>query len=93
MHKHCSMFSFFCFLQLERLKGESAEEITKLRRDVERSKQEARELALKAEMGRLQAEEQAKQQSLRLSEQLEEMHKKQELEVCGTVSARKLKSS
>ncbi|XP_041808504.1 coiled-coil alpha-helical rod protein 1 [Chelmon rostratus] len=67
--------------QLERLKGESAEEITKLRRDVERSKQEARELALKAEMGRLQAEEQAKQQSLRLSEQLEEMHKKQELEL------------
>lgn len=80
-------------MQLERLKGESAEEITKLRRDVERSKEEAREVALKAEMGRLQAEEEAKQQTLRLSEQLEEMQKKQEMEVCGTVSAKKLKPS
>ncbi|XP_044079620.1 coiled-coil alpha-helical rod protein 1 [Siniperca chuatsi] len=67
--------------QHERLKGESGEEITKLRRDVERSKEEARELALKAEMGRLQAEEEAKQQTLRLSEQLEEMQKKQEVEL------------
>nr|XP_046266739.1 coiled-coil alpha-helical rod protein 1 [Scatophagus argus] len=67
--------------QLERLKEESAEEISRLRRDVERSKEEARELALKAEMCRLQAEEETKQQTLRLSEQLEEMHKKQEAEL------------
>ncbi|KAE8287857.1 Coiled-coil alpha-helical rod protein 1 Alpha-helical coiled-coil rod protein [Larimichthys crocea] len=67
--------------QLERLKGESDEEIAKLRRDVERSKEEIQELVLKAEMGRLQAEEEAKQQTLRLSEQLEEMHKKQEEEL------------
>lgn len=41
-------------------------------------------------MCRLQAEEEAKQQTLRLSEQLGEMHKKQEVEVCGTISAMKL---
>lgn len=70
-------------MQLDRLKRESGEEITKLRRDVARSKEEAQELALKAEMGRLQAAEEAKQQTLRLSEQLEEMQKKQEVEVCG----------
>lgn len=80
-------------MQLERLKGESDEEVKKMRRAVERSKEEARELALKAEMGRLQAEEEAKQQTLRLSEQLEEMHKKQEVEVCGTISAKKFKPS
>lgn len=80
-------------MQLERLKGESDEEIAKLRRDVERSKEEIQELVLKAEMGRLQAEEEAKQQTLRLSEQLEEMHKKQEEEVRGTVSARNLNYS
>ncbi|XP_031176268.1 coiled-coil alpha-helical rod protein 1 isoform X2 [Sander lucioperca] len=67
--------------QLDRLKRESGEEITKLRRDVARSKEEAQELALKAEMGRLQAAEEAKQQTLRLSEQLEEMQKKQEVEL------------
>ncbi|XP_032389850.1 coiled-coil alpha-helical rod protein 1 isoform X2 [Etheostoma spectabile] len=67
--------------QLERLKRESDEEITKLRRDVARSKEEAQDLALKAEMGRLQAAEKAKQQTIRLSEQLEEMQKKQELEL------------
>ncbi len=78
-------------MQLERLKRESGEEVTKLRRDLERSKEEARELALKAEMGRLQAEEEAKQRTLRLSEQLEEMHKKQEVEVCDTISAKKFK--
>ncbi|XP_070773896.1 coiled-coil alpha-helical rod protein 1 [Enoplosus armatus] len=67
--------------QHEKLKGETGEEITKLRRDLERSKEEARELALKAEMGRLQAEEEAKQQTLRLSGQLQEMQKKQEVEL------------
>ncbi|KAG7223270.1 hypothetical protein INR49_015626 [Caranx melampygus] len=66
--------------QLERLKTESGEEIKKLRRDVERRKEETQELALKAEMGRLQAEEEAKQQSLRLSEHLEEKLRKQEVE-------------
>lgn len=80
-------------MQLERLKGESDEEITKLRRDVERSKEAARELSLKADMGRLQAEEEGQQQTLRLSEQLKEMHKKQEVEVCGTISARTFKPS
>lgn len=70
-------------MQLERLKSESGEEIARLRSDVERKKEEARELALKAEMGRLQAEEEAKQQTLRLSEHLEEMLKKQEVEVCA----------
>ncbi|XP_040006815.1 coiled-coil alpha-helical rod protein 1 isoform X2 [Xiphias gladius] len=67
--------------ELERLKSESGEEIARLRSDVERKKEEARELALKAEMGRLQAEEEAKQQTLRLSEHLEEMLKKQEVEL------------
>ncbi|XP_051257324.1 coiled-coil alpha-helical rod protein 1 isoform X1 [Dicentrarchus labrax] len=67
--------------QLEQLKGDSGEEITKLRRDIERSKEEARELALKADTSRLQAEEEAKQHILRLSEQLEEMHKRQEVEL------------
>uniref|UniRef100_A0A3B4UIA7 Coiled-coil alpha-helical rod protein 1 n=2 Tax=Seriola dumerili TaxID=41447 RepID=A0A3B4UIA7_SERDU len=67
--------------QLERLKTESDEEIKRLRRDVERRKEETQELALKAEMGRLQAEEEAKQQSLRLSEHLEEKQRKQEVEL------------
>lgn len=59
-----------------------------MRRDVERSKEEAQELALKAEMCRSHTEEEAKQQSLRVSQQLEEMHKKQEVEVGGTISAK-----
>lgn len=66
-------------MQLERLKRESGEEISKMRGNAERSKEEARE----AELGRLQAEEEAKKQAFRLSEQLEEMQKKQEIEVCG----------
>lgn len=73
-----------CFCQLDRLRGESAEENTRLRRDAERSKEEARECALRAEMRRLQAEEEAKQQALTLSEQLSELHKKHDVEVCGT---------
>ncbi|XP_054482193.1 coiled-coil alpha-helical rod protein 1 [Anoplopoma fimbria] len=68
-------------LQLERLKRESGEEITELRRDVVRSKEEAKELSLKAETGRLQAAEEAKRQILRLSVQLEEMQKKQTVEL------------
>ncbi|XP_030294927.1 coiled-coil alpha-helical rod protein 1 [Sparus aurata] len=67
--------------QLERLKVESAEKVTNLRRDLERSKEEARDLALKAEMGRFHAEEEAKKQTIQLSEQLEEMLKKQEVEL------------
>ncbi|XP_074529279.1 coiled-coil alpha-helical rod protein 1 [Halichoeres trimaculatus] len=67
--------------QLERLKRESSEEITKLQRAFERSEEDSRELVLKAEMGRLQAEEEAKQQTLKLSEQLEEMRKKQKVEL------------
>ncbi|XP_028278350.1 coiled-coil alpha-helical rod protein 1 isoform X3 [Parambassis ranga] len=67
--------------QLERLKAESSEEITKLRGDVENSKEESRELALSAEMCKMQAEEEARQQTLRLSEQLKEMQKKQEVEI------------
>ncbi|XP_028278349.1 coiled-coil alpha-helical rod protein 1 isoform X2 [Parambassis ranga] len=67
--------------QLERLKAESSEEITKLRGDVENSKEESRELALSAEMCKMQAEEEARQQTLRLSEQLKEMQKKQEVEL------------
>lgn len=74
-----------CFSQLERLREESAEENTRLQKDAERSKEEARECALRAEMCRLQAEESAKQQALTLSEQLSELHKKHEVEVCGTV--------
>ncbi|XP_068187183.1 coiled-coil alpha-helical rod protein 1 isoform X2 [Antennarius striatus] len=67
--------------QLERLKGESAEQITKLKRDLERSKEEAQELVLKAEMGRVQTEEEFKQQTLKMSQQLQEIHKKQENEL------------
>lgn len=78
-----------CLCQLERLRGESAEEQTRLRRDAERSKEEARESALRAEMCRSQAEESAKQQALTLSEQLSELHKKHELEVCVTVFPKK----
>ncbi|TWW74881.1 coiled-coil alpha-helical rod protein 1 [Takifugu flavidus] len=66
--------------QLERLREEAAEESTRLRRDAERSKEEARECALRAEMCRLQAEEEAKQQALKLSEQLSELHQKHEVE-------------
>lgn len=72
----------YVFLQHERLKSEFAEEIARLRRDVERSKEEAQGLALKAETARLQAEEETKQQTLKLSEQLQEMQRKQEVEVC-----------
>lgn len=54
-----------------------------MRRAVERSKEEARELALKAEMSRLQAEEEAKKHTLRMSEQLAEIEKQHEREVCG----------
>ncbi|CAJ1064176.1 coiled-coil alpha-helical rod protein 1 isoform X1 [Xyrichtys novacula] len=67
--------------QLERLKGESSEEITKLRKALEKSEVDSRELVLKAEMGRLQAEEEAKQQTFNLSEQLGEMRKKQKVEL------------
>ena len=72
-------------MQLERLKRESGEEITKLRRDVTRSEEEAQELTLKADMSRLQVVEEAKRQTLRLSKQLEEMQKKQEMQVCGKI--------
>ncbi|KAK5859170.1 hypothetical protein PBY51_003256 [Eleginops maclovinus] len=67
--------------QLERLERESGEEITKLRRGVTKSDKEAQELTLKAEMSRLQVVEEAKQQTLRLSKQLEEMQKKQEMQL------------
>lgn len=65
------------------MRKEAAEENTRLRRDAERSEEEARECALRAEMCRLQAEEEAKQQALTLSEQLSELHQKHEVEVCG----------
>ncbi|XP_071772744.2 coiled-coil alpha-helical rod protein 1 [Centroberyx gerrardi] len=67
--------------QLERLQRESGGEIASLRRDVERSREEAQELTLKAEMARLQAGEEAKQHTLRLSEQLEESQRKQAMEL------------
>ncbi|XP_072231355.1 coiled-coil alpha-helical rod protein 1 [Leuresthes tenuis] len=67
--------------QLAKLRAESGEEIIKLRREIEKSKEEYGELALKDEMSRLQAEEEAKQQALRLLEQLEEMKKKQEVQL------------
>lgn len=61
----------------------------RLRRDAERSKEEARECATRAEMCRLQAEEEAKQQALTLSEQLSELHQKHEVEVGSTVFLKK----
>ncbi|KAM9729417.1 coiled-coil alpha-helical rod protein 1 isoform 1-T1 [Menidia menidia] len=67
--------------QLENVKAESAEEIIRLKREMDRTKEESRELALKAEMSRLQAEEESKQQVLRLLEQLEEMKKKEEMQL------------
>ncbi|XP_041864972.1 coiled-coil alpha-helical rod protein 1 isoform X2 [Melanotaenia boesemani] len=67
--------------QFEKLKAESVEETTKLKRVAEKSKEESRELALKAEMSRLQTEEEAKQQALRLSEQLDELKIKQEMQL------------
>lgn len=78
-----------CFRQLERLSGESAEENTRLRRDAERSKEEARECALRAEMCRLHAEEDTKQQAVTLSEQLSKLHKNHEVEVSHTVLMKK----
>lgn len=68
---------------MERFREETTEENTRLRRDAERSKEEARECALRAEMCRLRAEEEAKQQAVTLSEQLSELHQKHEVEVCG----------
>lgn len=76
------MNTLLFLLQLDRVTRESAEEIAMLSSDVERSKAEAQELVLKAEMTRLQAEEEAKQQTYKLSEQLEEMQRRQEMEVC-----------
>ncbi|XP_029374587.1 coiled-coil alpha-helical rod protein 1 [Echeneis naucrates] len=67
--------------QLDRLQTESAEEIKRLRRDVERKEEASWELTRKVEVDRLQAEEEAKQQSLRLSEHLEEMQRKKEAEL------------
>lgn len=63
-------FAFsYLFFQFKRLRGESAtEETAKLKKDLEKSKEEAREWALKAEMCRLKAEKEAQQQSHRLSE-------------------------
>lgn len=84
------VFNIISVLQLERLRRESGEELAKMRRDVERSKEEARELALKAEMCRLQTEEEAKKHTLRVSEQLAEMQKQHEREVCGKNAAREL---
>lgn len=70
------------FFQLKRLRGESAaDETAKLKKDLEKSMEEAREWALKAEMCRLKAEKEAQQQSHRLSE----MQKKQETEVWCTM--------
>lgn len=72
-----------CVLQHEQLKRESDESMAKMRRDGERCEEEARALMLKAEMGRLQAEEEAKN----LSEQMQEMQKKWEVKVCGIITA------
>lgn len=60
---------------------ESNEEITKLRRDVERSEELSRDLALQAERERFKAEEEAKLQALRVREKIEELKMKQEVEV------------
>ncbi|KAL6098944.1 cchcr1 [Pungitius sinensis] len=67
--------------QLARLKKESGEEITELRRDLMSSKAEAQELSLKGEMGRLQAAADAKQQILTLSGHLEEIQKRHKVEL------------
>ncbi|KAF3705921.1 Coiled-coil alpha-helical rod protein 1 Alpha-helical coiled-coil rod protein [Channa argus] len=69
------------YSELERLKRESAEEISSLKRDVDKSKEEAQELALKAQMGRLKAKEEVKQQTLKLSEQLEEMQRNRDMQL------------
>lgn len=57
------------------------EETAKLKRELEKSVDEAREWALKAEMCRLNAEKEAQQQSHRLSE----MQNKYEREVRDTM--------
>ncbi|XP_038152504.1 coiled-coil alpha-helical rod protein 1 isoform X1 [Cyprinodon tularosa] len=67
--------------QLEKLQMESNEEITKLRRDVERSEELFRDLALQAERERFKAEEEAKLQALRVREKIEELKMKQEVEI------------
>lgn len=69
-------------MQLERLKRQSGEEIARLKKEAERSKGENQERALKAEAARLQTEEEARQQTLSLSKQLEELHMEQEIKVC-----------
>nr|XP_040036435.1 coiled-coil alpha-helical rod protein 1 [Gasterosteus aculeatus aculeatus] len=67
--------------QLARLKKESGEQITELRQDLMCSKAEAQELTLKAEMWRLQAAADGKQQILALSGQLEEIQKRHKVEL------------
>ncbi|XP_028322599.1 coiled-coil alpha-helical rod protein 1 isoform X2 [Gouania willdenowi] len=63
--------------QLQRLKADSDDEIAKLKRDIERSKKESQEITLKVEREKFQAE----QEALKLSQQLEDMQKKQEVEL------------
>ncbi|KAM9846387.1 coiled-coil alpha-helical rod protein 1 [Aulostomus maculatus] len=63
--------------QLDRLKRESGEKIANMRLDVERCKDEVQEVEMAAEMGRQQAEEEAR----KLFQQMEEMQKKQEVEL------------
>lgn len=67
--------------QHKNLNRVSSEEMAKLNRDLERSREEARDLCVKAERYRLQAEEAVKQQTFRLSKQLEELQKNQDLEL------------
>ncbi|KAG7516663.1 coiled-coil alpha-helical rod protein 1 [Solea senegalensis] len=67
--------------ELERLKSKTSEEVSRLRRDADRREAETQALVLRAEMGKSQAEEEAKQKTLQLSEHLEEMQRKHEEEL------------
>ncbi|KAK7925583.1 hypothetical protein WMY93_007893 [Mugilogobius chulae] len=67
--------------QFDHINKKSSEEIQKLNKDLQISRDEAKDLSLKADLCRLQAEEAIKEQTEKLSKQLEEWQKNQETEV------------
>ena len=70
-----------CGVQLEMLERKSGEEAERLRREVERSRQETHRLTREADIARLQAGEEAKQELQKLNKQLEESHRRHETQV------------
>uniref|UniRef100_A0A8C6U2Z5 Coiled-coil alpha-helical rod protein 1 n=1 Tax=Neogobius melanostomus TaxID=47308 RepID=A0A8C6U2Z5_9GOBI len=67
--------------QFDNLSRKSSEEIEKLNGDLKRSWEEIKALSVKADQCKLQAEEAVKWQTQRLSKQLEDLQKNQEIEL------------